>query len=93
MNGCPLDPLDEGHNNYEGAPTVSNEAWGEVPECAQVCDIGSARRVFRGGGWRYRADYLRVAFRDADSPGDRYINLGFRLRRTRSLGPIGPLDP
>lgn len=75
--------LDEWHVNYEGAPTVSDEAWGEVPECAQVCDTGSARRVLRGGSWYSNADNLRVAIRYFNSPDDRYSYLGFRLRRTR----------
>ena len=40
-----------------------------------------------------RGVLLRVVFRFDFSPGDRRDYLGFRLRRTRSLGPIGPLDP
>jgi len=75
--------LDEVHENYEGAPTVSDEAWGEVPECGQVCDIGSVGRVNRGGSWRSYADLLRVADRGLSSPDLRDIILGFRLRRTR----------
>ena len=84
--------LDEGHTNYEGAPTVSDEAWGEAPECDQVCDIGSARRVFRGGSWYggnndsyadLYANYLRVADRNRNSPDSRDFYLGFRVRRAR----------
>ena len=75
--------LDEWHKNYEEAPTVSNEAWGEVSECAQVCDTGSARRVHRGGSWLNGAGGLRVAARNNDLPVIRVIGLGFRLRRTR----------
>jgi formylglycine-generating enzyme required for sulfatase activity len=37
------------------------------------------RRVGRGGGWGYPARYCRSAFRDANGPGYRYRNLGFRL--------------
>ena len=76
--------LDEWHENYEGAPIVSNEAWGEVSECAQVCDTGSASRVvIRGGSWFFVAANLRVAGRRNRSPDDRLGDLGFRLRRTR----------
>ena len=37
-----------------------------------------ANRVFRGGLWRWGARRVRSAFRDADSPGLRYVLLGFR---------------
>ena len=37
-------------------------------------------RVFRGGGWGLAAVGCRLANRDRDAPGDRSVNLGFRLR-------------
>jgi len=85
--------LDEWHNSYSGAPSNGSQAWGNVPTCRQACDNSSARRVVRGGSWISGAGSLRVADRNDRSPGLRYDLLGFRLRRTRSLGPIGPLDP
>lgn len=82
--------LDEWHGNYEGAPTVSNEAWGEVLECGQVCDTGSAGRVAgyagrvnRGGGCGGGVNDVRVTSRQGSWPDNRVRNVGFRLRRTR----------
>ena len=75
--------LDKWHDDYEGAPTMSNEAWGGAPECNQVCDIGSARHVNHGGGWCNDAEYLWVSHRNRFSPDNRSYALGFRLRRTR----------
>jgi serine/threonine-protein kinase len=39
-------------------------------------------RVNRGGSWLQTAGDARAANRDSDGPGDRVINLGFRLSRT-----------
>jgi formylglycine-generating enzyme required for sulfatase activity len=39
----------------------------------------SLRRVTRGGSFRYAADELRAAARDAASPGQRRETLGLRL--------------
>jgi len=85
--------LDEYHSSYSGAPNHASEAWGSLPGCSQVCDMNSAGRVRRGGSWNDSADRLRVASRLNLSPVSRYNRLGFRLRRTRSLGPIGSLNP
>ena len=40
-------------------------------------------RVIRGGGWRINAQYLRSAFRNYGYPGYGYLDVGFRLVRTR----------
>ncbi len=40
-------------------------------------------RVLRGGSWFSYARNLRSAFRNHDEPGNRLIDLGFRL----ALGP------
>ncbi|MEE8523274.1 MAG: formylglycine-generating enzyme family protein, partial [Thermoanaerobaculia bacterium] len=40
-----------------------------------------SRRVIRGGAWHYFARVVRSASRDADVPGDRDGNRGFRLAR------------
>ncbi len=43
-----------------------------------------SRRVLRGGGWRYGAEYCRVAYRDCHNPVVSYDGYnGFRLCRTR----------
>jgi len=38
-------------------------------------------RVYRGGSWNYSARFLRSAFRYYYSPGERFLNIGFRLVR------------
>jgi formylglycine-generating enzyme required for sulfatase activity len=38
-------------------------------------------RVRRGGSWDYSAGYLRSAYRDSFSPGNRNYNIGFRVAR------------
>jgi formylglycine-generating enzyme required for sulfatase activity len=43
---------------------------------------GGSHRVFRGGGWYYRADHCRSAFRYWFWPSFRFNGLGFRLVRT-----------
>ena len=39
-------------------------------------------RVVRGGSWSHGAGDCRSADRSRSAPGDRYVNLGFRLLRT-----------
>jgi formylglycine-generating enzyme required for sulfatase activity len=73
--------LDESHISYSGAPS-DGSAWGDIPTCRTRCDTGSARRVYRGGGWAGGAGGLRVADRYYHSLGYRNYDLGFRLRRT-----------
>ncbi len=45
-------------------------------------DDPSANRVYRGGGWRNDASYLRSAYRYYNSPSYRYTSLGFRVARS-----------
>jgi formylglycine-generating enzyme required for sulfatase activity len=40
-------------------------------------------RVFRGGSWLNDVQYLRSGYREIISPGIRFIQVGFRLVRTR----------
>ena len=42
----------------------------------------ACQRVLRGGAWNYDAEYARVADRFGNEPGDRDINVGFRLARS-----------
>ena len=60
---------DEWHNTYEGAPN-DGSAWE---------DVGSARRVIRGGNWYNNAGSCRSALRYHFNQGYRYVHLGFRL--------------
>ncbi len=51
----------------------------------------SAHRVVRGGSWNENAHNVRAAYRNANDPGNRNDNLGFRCaelakERDRSLG-------
>jgi formylglycine-generating enzyme required for sulfatase activity len=43
-------------------------------------------RVLRGGCWSINARYLRSAYRSNYGPGDRNLNLGFRLVRKANNG-------
>ncbi len=49
--------------------------------------VDGALRVFRGGSWRSDARYVRAAYRYALVPGERYVDLGFRLSRGPDPGP------
>ncbi len=65
---------DDWHDSYTGAP-ADGRAWVDSPS-------RGSNRVDRGGGWNSDAVGCRSAFRLRGTPGDRYINLGFRLLRT-----------
>ncbi len=77
---------DDWHENYKGAP-ADGGAWVDSPR--------GAFRVFRGGSWFNSARYCRSAIRGNDSPDFRVNNLGFRLSRSLTLGPLtlAPLSP
>ena len=60
------------NKTYDGAPR-DGSAW--------VADNCSSR-VFRGGGWNYFPQVVRSAYRSRNSPGFRFVGLGFRLART-----------
>jgi len=63
------------------------------PEETTIDPVGPTtgeRRVVRGGSWFGNAWYCRSARRNHGEPGDRSLNLGFRLAR----GPMGrPAEP
>jgi formylglycine-generating enzyme required for sulfatase activity len=69
---------DDWHDTYDGAP-FDGQAW--------IDDPRTAFRVFRGGGWRGGAPNCRSAARSRDAPGDRYVDIGFRLARSVATGP------
>ena len=62
---------DDWHDDYKGAP-VDGSAWIDAPKRGTY-------RVNRGGGWIHDARYCRVSYRNYNSPGNRDINIGFRL--------------
>ena len=41
-----------------------------------------SKRVVRGGGWGFFAEFCRAAYRNGNGPGDRLDDVGFRLLRT-----------
>ena len=61
------------HKRYDGAPT-DGRAWTAGDYCR--------RRVLRGGSWNDSPGFLRAAFRNRLSAGNRLFNLGFRVGRT-----------
>ena len=61
---------DHWHDDYEGAP-IDGSAW--------LTDNEEASRVRRGGSWLNYPRNCRSAYRYDDNPGDRYINIGFRV--------------
>ena len=62
------------HENYANAP-LDGTAWREADggDCGQ--------RVVRGGGWDFRPENLRAAFRFRVPSGVAVVNLGFRVAR------------
>ena len=61
------------HENYQDA-TADGSAW------TTACSNDA--RVLRGGSWFYSPANLRSAIRYWITPGNRYVNYGFRLVRT-----------
>ncbi|MBI5446278.1 MAG: SUMF1/EgtB/PvdO family nonheme iron enzyme [Deltaproteobacteria bacterium] len=53
--------------------------YGESPQADALAAPAGDRRVLRGGAWSNRPRKARVADRDWSGPGDRSINVGFRL--------------
>jgi len=63
--------VEDAYGDYDNAPTDGSARTGDA----------GADRVFRGGGWRSSARYLRAAYRDCDAPAGRSVLLGFRPAR------------
>lgn len=51
------------------------------------------KRVNRGGSWNNDARNLRAAYRNANHPGNRNANLGFRLAGARRRDGCRVVDP
>ncbi len=59
--------------------------YGKYSTARQTDPVGAASgslRVMRGGSWVSLAQVLRSGYRNGDSPGNRFNNVGFRLVRT-----------
>ncbi|MEB3233616.1 MAG: formylglycine-generating enzyme family protein [Leptolyngbyaceae bacterium] len=61
---------DDDHASYANPPT-DGSAWVDTPR-------GSSR-ILRGGSWGFDPDYCRSAYRDDRTPGNRNLNIGFRV--------------
>lgn len=82
-------PVKKYKPNPWGLYDVSGNVWewcldyfGDYPTGTAIDPKGptsASIRVFRGGGWNYRARYCRSAFRGMVSPDFRFSYLGFRF--------------
>ena len=58
------------------------DCFGTYSNSSQVNPTGAnsrSKRVIRGGCWYYSAGCCRSSYRDYNTPGSRFDNLGFRL--------------
>ena len=74
--------LDERHDDYVGAPSVSSEVWGAVPDCDPICGADATSRIARGGSFDFNPDYLRLTIRFRFQADIQLHYLGFRVRRS-----------
>ena len=75
--------------NELGIYDMSGNVWEWCQDCfgtysnsSQVNPTGAnsrSKRVIRGGCWYYAAGCCRSSYRDYNTPGSRFDNLGFRL--------------
>ena len=75
------------HDMHGNVWEWTNDWYGKYKKGSQTDPKGpnsGSYRVYRGGSWSYDAGYLRSAYRDSNSPDDRYDDLGFRLLRQPS---------
>lgn len=61
---------DHSHDGYEGAPSNAT-AW--------LTDNPTSLRIIRGGAWSHYPRNCRSAYRDHDSPVNRFSDVGFRV--------------
>ena len=71
--------LDEYKGSYRGAPANAEQSVGSLPTCTRRCAADStAKRVYRGGGWRSSPRDLRVTNRYGGPAHHQFNNVGFR---------------
>jgi formylglycine-generating enzyme required for sulfatase activity len=88
-SGGKTHPVGEKLPNAWGLYDVHGNVWewcqdwyDEFTKASITNPVGPPRgtdRVIRGGSWSFPARYLRSACRGRNAPGDRYVDLGFRL--------------
>ena len=71
-------------NVWELVEGCDNKTYDGAPADGRVWSTGDcSRRVYRGGGWDSRPQFVRFAKRIMDVPSWRGLDLGFRVARTR----------
>jgi formylglycine-generating enzyme required for sulfatase activity len=69
-------------NAYEWVADCWHGGYGDAPVDGSAWASGDCqRRVLRGGAWYYAAAYALSTYRNANTPGSRFITYGFRLAR------------
>ena len=74
---------------YDMSGNIVEWCWDwedDYPSSEQTDYRGSTSslvRVWRGGSWKYDANYLRVGFRNQDYPSNQHVDVGFRLARRK----------
>ena len=72
-------------NAWEWTEDCWNGDYSGAPADGSARRLGDcSRRVLRGGSWVSRPGNLRSALRDRDPAGNRDINNGFRVARTKN---------
>ena len=82
----PGQPAGENRNRVMPVGSFAPNAWGLFDMHGNVWEwtndaYDEARKVIRGGSWRFNADSARCALRYTHRPGDRGDSLGLRLVR------------
>lgn len=68
--------------NPFGLFDMHGNVWEWVQDCYNAGEAGCPQRVFRGGSWNFDPAGLRSAVREKGPPGNRSVNVGFRVART-----------
>ncbi len=75
-------PVGQKKPNAFGLYDMHGNVW---EWCEDLYRAGDSNRVCRGGSWNYYSRNCAAGYRDDDSPGHRYFNLGFRLAASQNV--------